>query len=301
LPNGAVLLFDQNLRFLMADGEALLGSVGLSSQALVGRTLGDVTPAERFDVVAGHYRAALAGESRSLEVARDGFTFALNVVPVRDERGIVTAGMAMIYDVTAHKRTEAALRRQAEEIHNLSIRDELTGLYNRRGFLELARHQLKLANRNGRPALLFFVDLNGMKSINDELGHDEGDRALRETADVLRAAFRASDVIGRLGGDEFVALLPDANEAQIELFAARIERELSERNERSDRSFRLSASIGGSTYDAKAPETIENLLVKADALMYEQKRNRQGSRRSPVPASPPPNSQTPTSEIPAQD
>jgi diguanylate cyclase (GGDEF)-like protein len=189
------------------------------------------------------------------------------------------------------------LRRQAEEIRNLSIRDELTALYNRRGFLELARHQLKLADRSGRPCLLFFVDLNGMKTINDDLGHEEGDRALCETAEVLRAAFRACDIVGRLGGDEFVALLPDATEAQIELFAARIERELSDRNERSDRSYRLSASIGGSAYDPSQPETIEELLVKADALMYEQKRSRQGSRRSPVPASPPP----PSSPAPARE
>lgn len=293
LPNGAVLLFDQNLRYLMADGESLLKSIGLTSQSLVGHTLYDVVPAERAELMANYYRRVLAGESLNFDVVRDGFTFTLNLVPVRDERGTITAGMALIYDVTEHKRIEASLRTQAEEIRSLSIRDELSGLYNRRGFLELARHQIKLADRSGRPALLFFVDLNGMKLINDQLGHDEGDRALCETADVLRAAFRASDVIGRLGGDEFVALLPDASEAQIELFSERIQRELADRNDRPDRAFRLSASIGGTAYDPSTPETIEALLAKADALMYEQKRTRGDSRRSPVPHSPPPASQAP--------
>ena len=147
-------------------------------------------------------------------------------------------------------------------------------MYNRRGFLELARHLLKQADRSRGTALLFFFDLNGMKQINDQLGHEEGDRALRETADVLRATFRASDVVARLGGDEFVALLPDANAAQLERFAARIDSELSSRNGHGDRSYRLSASMGGTVYDPSHPESIEALLVKADALMYEQKRSR---------------------------
>ncbi len=296
LPNGAVLLFDQNLRYLMADGESLLASIGLRSQDVVGKTLFDIVPLERMELMSSQYRRVLAGESLTLEVVRDHLTFALNLVPVRDEHGVITAGMALVYDVTVHKQTEASLRKQAEEIRSLSIRDELSGLYNRRGFLELARQQIKLADRSGRPALLFFVDLNGMKLINDQLGHDEGDRALCETAEVLRAAFRASDVIGRLGGDEFVALLPDASEAQIELFSQRIQRELADRNDRPDRCFQLSASIGGTAYDPNSPETIEALLAKADALMYEQKRMRGDSRRSPVPLSPPPKSQPPARE-----
>jgi diguanylate cyclase (GGDEF)-like protein len=94
----------------------------------------------------------------------------------------------------------------------------------------------------------------------------------------LRAAFRASDVIGRLGGDEFVALLPDADEPQLERFAMRIQSELATRNGTADRGYRLSASMGGTVYDPSQPESIEALLVRADALMYEQKRSRKGAR-----------------------
>ncbi|MEO6603708.1 MAG: GGDEF domain-containing protein, partial [Polyangiaceae bacterium] len=133
---------------------------------------------------------------------------------------------------------------------------------------------LKLAEREDRPALLFFVDLNRMKQINDELGHDEGDRALIETAEVLSETFRAADVVARLGGDEFVALLLDAQLAQVEIFAARIKHAMATRNAEGKRRYRLSASVGAAAYEAGKHETIEALLVKADALMYEQKRAR---------------------------
>jgi diguanylate cyclase (GGDEF)-like protein/PAS domain S-box-containing protein len=454
LPNGAVLVFDHELRYLLADGEALLGSIGLSSQALVGKTLSDVATPQHLEALIARYRAALAGESQSFEAVRGARTYALNIVPVRDALGKVTAGVVLVYDVSSHKQTEAALLEQtllvneevasveilqeiaaaansaqttkeafqiclhrvcafmgwpighvyvrhadvlrssgwwndestrfadfreqsaalefaadddmigqvfgsglatwlsdlesesaflrartagkagirsgfafpvligsevvavlefyserneepdlrlltlmgnigtqlgrvvereraradtlkwAEEIRSLSIRDELTGLYNRRGFLELARHVIQQANRAKSSALLFFLDLNGMKQINDQLGHEEGDHALRETASVLRATFRASDVVARLGGDEFVALLPEATAEQVGLFAARIEAEILLRNQNSGQRYRLSASVGGTLYDSSQPESIEALLVKADALMYEQKRAR---------------------------
>jgi diguanylate cyclase (GGDEF)-like protein/PAS domain S-box-containing protein len=176
--------------------------------------------------------------------------------------------------VVERERARKAAEDRAEAIRSQSIRDELTGLYNRRGFLELARKQLQLAERERRPALLFFVDLNGMKLINDELGHDEGDRALVDTADVLREIFRASDVVSRLGGDEFVALMLDAEVSQLEVFAARIRQAMAARNAQGMRRYRLSASVGAAPYGADGAETIESLLSDADALMYEQKRAR---------------------------
>ena len=180
--------------------------------------------------------------------------------------------------VVERERARRADEQRVEEIRALSIRDELTGLYNRRGFLELARHLLKQADRSRGSALLFFFDLNGMKQINDQFGHEEGDRALCETAHVLRAAFRTSDVVARLGGDEFVALLPDADEPQLERFAKRIRSELEIRNGNANRGYRLSASMGGTAYDPSQPESIEALLARADALMYEQKRSRKEAR-----------------------
>jgi diguanylate cyclase (GGDEF)-like protein/PAS domain S-box-containing protein len=594
LPNCAVLLFDRDFRYLLADGELLLESMGYSSETLVGKTLADVAPRERLQLLKQRYRAALAGYTEDSEVTRDERTFVLTTTPVRDQQGSVIAGMALVYDVTAHKRVEEALRRQtlvfqstlehmregvvmvkpdgkflvfnraakvffgmnpalppdlgqlaqvrfyegdgdavlsgrdaplarairgeawsssgmmaraadaampvhlhvtvdpirdasstflgsvtvmhdvtaqkkaeraardeaariellqsvaaaansagtpreafeacldlvcefmkwplghvylksgalletsgwwhdddpsrfaafrdhtaklefsedvgligrvlstgratwlldltgeqnflrarsvratglesgfalpvlvgeevvavlefyssrreapdaplislmenigtqlgrvverdrarksmeerADEIRSMSIRDELTGLYNRRGFLELARQNLRHIERSHQSALLFFVDLNGMKLINDELGHDEGDRALAETADVLRATFRASDIVARLGGDEFVALLLEAGAEQIDILSNRIQREITMRNAKGDRRYRLSASVGGAVYGSSHPETIEGLLAKADALMYEQKRRRRNGPLLSMPVGPP--------------
>jgi len=176
--------------------------------------------------------------------------------------------------VVERERARKAAEDRADAIRSQSIRDELTGLYNRRGFLELARQQLRVAQREGREALLFFVDLNGMKQINDELGHDEGDRALVDTADVLREIFRIGDVVSRLGGDEFVALMLDANVSQIDVFRARIRQAMATRNAQGLRRYRLSASVGASPFDAAQAQTIESLLARADTVMYEQKRAR---------------------------
>ena len=91
-----------------------------------------------------------------------------------------------------------------EEMRNLALRDELTGLYNRRGFFALIEHQLKLAKRKKTGMFLLYADLDDLKSINDTWGHREGDVALIETAKILRKNYRESDVIARIGGDEFV-------------------------------------------------------------------------------------------------
>lgn len=273
LPNGAVMLYDHDLRYLMADGELLLSSIGMTREAIVGRTLYDVATPMMLLIAERHYRGALAGETSTFEMVRYEKTFALTTVPVRDGAGAVTAGLVMIYDVTAHKAAEALVRQEAAEIRNRALRDELTGLYNRRGFLELSRQQLSLAEQMNRPALLFFVDLNNMKLINDQLGHEQGDRALMETAEALRVTFRGSDVVARLGGDEFVALLLDGEASQLAVFSERVQRELEQRNADPNRAFRLSASIGGASFDPKSPESIDALLAKADALMYAQKKS----------------------------
>ncbi len=186
--------------------------------------------------------------------------------------------------VIERDRARKAIEEQSERVRSLSIRDELTELHNRRGFQELATQQLRLAERMKRPALLFFFDLNGMKPINDELGHEEGDRALCELAAVLRVAFRGSDIIARLGGDEFVALLPDAEYRQIEFFVSRIEHEVAKRNAQRGRKYELSVSIGGCAFDPSHAESVDELIVKADALMYEQKRSRKKLRESAGPA-----------------
>lgn len=183
--------------------------------------------------------------------------------------------------VFERERTRGALERHAAEVQALSLADELTGLRNRRGFMMLAAHQLRIASRVARGALLFFADLNGMKRINDTLGHDVGDLAIQATADLLRLSFRDADVIARLGGDEFVIFAPDAAPSAIPALRSRVASNVAAYNARAEQSFELSISLGAAIYDPQIPRSLEALLAEADEAMYEQKRARQRAQSKP--------------------
>jgi diguanylate cyclase (GGDEF)-like protein/PAS domain S-box-containing protein len=176
----------------------------------------------------------------------------------------------LIWDITERKRME-------EKILALSITDQLTGLHNRRGFLSLAGQQLRLAERNKSGLLLFFADLDGLKWINDALGHEEGDKALIEAASVFKETFRTSDIIARLGGDEYAALAVDITQASSEMFTARLQSLIDTRNHQENREYRLSISVGCSYYDPENPYSLDELMASADKLMYEQKQNKRAS------------------------
>jgi diguanylate cyclase (GGDEF)-like protein len=177
--------------------------------------------------------------------------------------------VAIFDDVSDRKRMEG-------EILSLSMTDPLTGLNNRRGFLSLAEQQLKLTERNRRRMLFFFADLDGLKHINDTLGHEEGDRAIIEAATVFKATFRTSDILARLGGDEFAALAIDTNEIHSEIFTTRMQQQIDSQNNLKDRRYTLSISVGCACYDPDKPCPIGELMAKADQLMYAQKQGRKG-------------------------
>lgn len=164
--------------------------------------------------------------------------------------------------------------RHVAAIEALSLTDELTKLCNRRGFMEFARRQLKVLRRQRRPALLFFADLDGLKQINDGLGHEMGDAAIVAAAEVLRQSFRDTDVIARFGGDEFIILVPEADPIVSSRLIERVEANLKRRNANSKSSFTIAMSIGFSVYDPDGPLPIEELLATADAAMYRQKQQR---------------------------
>lgn len=159
----------------------------------------------------------------------------------------------------------------------MSLIDDLTGLYNRRGFLTLARQQLKVADRMHKRVSQIFVDLDGLKTINDLHGHRAGDHALIEAAEVLRTSFRDSDIIARIGGDEFVVLAMETSGATAETFAARLAENAKARNARDPHKVPLSYSMGVAYYDPDNPCTIDELLARADTLMYDNKRAKQGT------------------------
>jgi diguanylate cyclase (GGDEF)-like protein/PAS domain S-box-containing protein len=186
--------------------------------------------------------------------------------------------MAVLTDITERKQME-------EEIRSLSLHDELTGLHNRRGFMTLADHVLKTANRLKKVTALIYMDVDNLKKINDTGGHKMGDRALVEVAFILRKSFRENDVIGRLGGDEFAILAMEATAMNVDALSARLQERLDLFNTRSsaEAGFQLAVSAGVCTREPDQAVAVEEMLSRADLLMYEQKR----ARKSGEPGKPP--------------
>ncbi|MFH1034692.1 MAG: diguanylate cyclase [Pseudomonadota bacterium] len=180
------------------------------------------------------------------------------------------AFLASLRDITE-------LAKLREELRALSLVDELTGLYNRRGFLTLASQQILNAQRMSRRLHLFFIDLDDLKLINDRLGHTQGDRALVAASQVLKSTFRGSDIVARVGGDEFAALALEVEGRVEEAILLRLKQNLAERNQKGLEAFRLSLSVGATAYDPAAPRSMEELLMEADRRMYSDKRGKSHS------------------------
>ena len=148
---------------------------------------------------------------------------------------------------------------QQEKLKALSFVDELTGVYNRRGFLKLVEQQILLANRTKKGLCLMFIDLDGLKSINDQHGHKIGDMALQETADILRTTFRRSDVVARMGGDEFVILMIEGLDASDVIIKGRLKKAVEQRNRQKTKSdYQLSLSMGLIRYHPVSPARLKN-------------------------------------------
>lgn len=174
-------------------------------------------------------------------------------------------------EIVQRKEAEAAL-------HALLITDSLTGLHNRRGFFALAEQLLAQARRLQRAFCLFFIDMDGLKQINDTHGHPEGDRAIQATGGILKSAFRASDVLARLGGDEFaVATIDDGENGSLDAIPRRLQQELQVYNDSSRLPYRLSFSIGMIQADPADDTSLEALLQRADQLLYDDKRTKKSA------------------------
>ncbi len=172
---------------------------------------------------------------------------------------------AIVRDITNRKQME-------DELRALTLVDELTGLYNRRGFFTLAQQQLKIADRLQRGLFLIFADLDGLKSINDTFGHQEGNMALIDTAYILKETFRESDIIARIGGDEFVIMAMETADTDPDVFNARLQEYIKSYNTERNRRYNISISIGIANYNPYYPCSLDELIEKADTLMYEQKK-----------------------------
>jgi diguanylate cyclase (GGDEF)-like protein/PAS domain S-box-containing protein len=164
-----------------------------------------------------------------------------------------------------------------EKLKEMAIKDELTGLYNRRGFVMLAEQQLKLNKRSGKGSALFYVDMDNMKAINDTMGHHEGDKALIDVAGILRLSFRDSDIIARLGGDEFAVLAIDCEHQYVDMMQQRLVDNINEFNAKSLRQYTVSLSIG-CVFISDSSLDLNEIIVLADSKMYKNKLERKKQR-----------------------
>lgn len=165
------------------------------------------------------------------------------------------------------------------KLQNLSQKDELTGLYNRRGFLTMATQNINLAARMRKNGLLFYADLDGLKRINDTYGHTEGDIAIIKTAKILKKTFRDADILARLGGDEYVILAIDTPAGFMENLRKRLDKNLESYNNSSGKLYKISISMGAAPFNHSDVKTIEELMVEADHVLYDQKKERKAKQK----------------------
>jgi diguanylate cyclase (GGDEF)-like protein len=165
------------------------------------------------------------------------------------------------------------------ELRDMSLVDELTRIHNRRAFYLLGENALGEARRSNKPLTVLYFDLNGLKKVNDTLGHETGSRLLVEAANLLSANFRSSDVVARLGGDEFAIVTRNSRN---ELIAAltRLDDATAKANQLAGRTYRISYSMGEATVEPTSEESFADLVERADVMMYGRKRQRMADRRA---------------------
>ena len=140
--------------------------------------------------------------------------------------------------------------------------------------MTLSQQELRIGHRMKKSMTLFFADIDGLKWINDNLGHENGDMAIRDAAQMLKITFRESDIIARLGGDEFAIVTTDTSPFNANTLISRLQCNIDTHNKNNNRPYRLSMSIGVVRHDLTHPQSLDGLLSQADRLMYEQKRRK---------------------------
>ncbi|MDQ6718128.1 MAG: sensor domain-containing diguanylate cyclase [Gemmatimonadota bacterium] len=252
---------------LLSVNPAAARSLGYSPQQMLGRSLADFVDQPTRLLMNGYLR-------RISTHGRDE-----SFIPVMTKSGErrVWQCNSIIYEdgnepyVIGYAQDVTELMRARDELKRLVVTDELTGLHNRRGFFTLAEHLLKTAKREGKSCLLICADIDGLKWVNDSLGHPVGSELLVDTAQILRAVFRESDVVARIGGDEFAILALDNDASKAPIVLSRLQAQVDAFNN-GDHRYKISLSAGIACFTPEIPIDVQELLRTADEKMYEHKR-----------------------------
>jgi len=275
-----IILISKDFKILWAN-KTFLEQFGCTKQELTGNYCYAVThnrqsscqPPDDICPLAEVLKSGKPGTVVHVHHSPQGEFFSeVSAYPIKNQKGEIIEFVHIARDITEQKKAE-------EQLRALSLTDPLTGLVNRRGFSILAQQQMKVAKRNKEDLGLLFADLDNMKWINDTFGHQEGDRALMDAANVLTASFRESDIIARVGGDEFAVLAIQAGRQSTGALTARLQQKLDEYNAKTIRRYPLSLSIGLAYCVGGEPCMIDELISNADTLMYENKRSKKNPPR----------------------
>ena len=266
----AIVLLDGGDRVQRVNGE-FTRIFGYSADEVIGARINDlIVPDELRQEGLDMTAKVASGETLNRETLRrrkDGTTLWVSIVakPYQVGDGPIHV-YGMYHDISDRKRAE-------EELRTLSLVDALTGLPNRRAFITLSDQALKWAARENKEVMLIFIDVDNLKQINDVHGHLAGDRALVDTARVLKETFREADIVARLGGDEFIALLTADGAGAGELIVRRLKARVESHNAGEERPYKLSLSTGFTHSPAPDADLLE-LIARADAALYDRKRSR---------------------------
>lgn len=258
---------------ILSVNPASASSLGYSTDELIGKNLGEIVKPGLQNEVEIYLKRVWKNKSDAGAVivsTKNGSEQVWkyhNIILTETVESPFILGYAQ--DVTDLKKTEDKLR-------SLSLTDDLTGLYNRRGFFLLTERQIKIARSRptGKYNYLMFADIDGLKNINDAFGHEQGSTAIVKMGELLAGNFRTSDIVARFGGDEFVILMVNANDDSSDLVLDRLQDKINNYNAEKNHPFEISISVGVTTIDLNAEKPLEEILAEADEAMYVQKRRK---------------------------
>ena len=253
---------------LTSVNEAAAQAIGYQPDEIIGKNMGDFLMPESRSFFSNYLeqmsKAPLLEGVMSVQTKSGERRIWQYRNRLSEESGKPPVVMGYAQDITELKRIQA-------ELHSLTLTDELTDLYNRRGFFTLAEQALRYARRTNIECIAIYADLDNLKKVNDRLGHETGSQMIIDSSNIFKEFFRDSDIIARLGGDEFVVLVQDSSEAGMKIIKERLQVLIDGFNRKNSRPYTLSISFGIAQFNPKSKMTIAELVAEADRLMYIEK------------------------------